>query len=47
MKTDYVWPILISLHANFHNDRTMRTVTLLEKSCRWGEGEGKEPRRVK
>ena len=34
MKSDYAWPRLICPHANFHKDRTMKTVTLLEKGGR-------------
>ena len=41
MRTKYVWRSLISPHANFHNDRTMRTVTLQEKIA--GGGKEKEP----
>ena len=40
MKTKCVWHILISPHVNFHNDRTMRTVTLLVKIA-GGGGEKK------
>ena len=41
MKSKYAWPSLISPHSNFNNDRTMRTVTLLETNCSWGGGGGR------
>ena len=36
MRTKCVLHILISRHVNFHNDRTMWTVTIPVKTCRWG-----------
>ena len=42
MKTKCVWHILINLRVNFHNDRTLWTVVLIVKNCRWGKKE-KEP----
>ena len=42
MKIKYVCRDLISLYENFHNNRTMRTLNLHVKNCRWGEKE-KEP----
>ena len=42
MKTKYVSP-----HANFHNDRTMRTVTLLEKIASGGKENEPMPLDVK
>ena len=41
MKTKYVSHGLISLNVNFHNNRTMWSITLLVKICRWGGGKGK------
>ena len=38
MKTKYIWPSLISPHANFHNDRKLSTVTLLEQIAGGGKG---------
>ena len=42
MKTKYVFHGLIYSHVNSHDNRTMRTVILVTKNCRWGEKE-KEP----
>ena len=42
MLTKYVCDGLISLHINFHDNRTKWTVTSNKKICRWGEKE-KEP----
>ena len=42
MKTKYVCHGLISLHYNFHDNWTTRTVASNIKNCRWGE-KGKEP----
>ena len=42
MKTKYVFHGLIYLHVNFHDNRTMRTVILITKNCRWGGGGGGE-----
>ena len=36
MKTKYVSHGLNSMHVNFHDNRTMRTVILVTKNCRWG-----------
>ena len=36
MKTKYVCHGLIYLHVNFHDNRTMQTVILIIKNCRWG-----------
>ena len=41
MKTKYVCRALISLYVNFHNNRTMWSINLHVKICRWG---GKEKR---
>ena len=41
MKTKYVFHGLICLHVNFHDNRTMRTVILITKNCRWGGGKEK------
>ena len=43
MKTKYVCRGLISLYVNFHNNRTMWSLNLNVKNCRWG-GKEKEPR---
>ena len=37
MKTKYVCHGLISLHVNFRDNRTKRTVTSNIKFCRWGK----------
>ena len=42
MKIKYVCHGLISLHFNFHDNRTKWTLTSNIKICRWGEKE-KEP----
>ena len=42
MKTKYVCHGLISLHGNFHDNRTKLTATSNIKICRWGVKE-KEP----
>ena len=42
MKTKYVCRGLISPYASFHNNRTMWSINLHVKICRWGEKE-KEP----
>ena len=42
MKTKYAYYGLISLHANFHDNRTKSTETSNMKICRWG-GKEKEP----
>ena len=46
MKIKFVCDCLIYSHVNFHDNRTMRTVILFIKNCRWGGGgwEEKEPR---
>ena len=44
MKTKYVCHGLISLHVNFHDNRTMQTLILFMKNCRWGGEQEKEPR---
>ena len=36
MKTKYVCHGLIYLYDNFYDNRTMRTVILIIKNCRWG-----------
>ena len=41
MKTKYVCHSLIYSHVNFHDNRTMRTVILIIKNCRWGGGRKK------
>ena len=38
MKTKYACYGLISLHANFHDNRTKGTATSNIKICRWGGG---------
>ena len=40
MKTKYVCHGLISLHGNFHDNRTKWTVISNIKICRWGGGGG-------
>ena len=42
MKTKYVCHGLISLHVNFHDNRTKWTVTSNIKFCRWGGGKRKK-----
>ena len=42
MKIKYVCHGLISLHVNFHYNRTKWTLTSNIKICRWGGGGGKE-----
>ena len=46
MKTKYVFRGLIGLYVNFHNNRTMWSINLHVKNCRWGGGKEKEPSRV-
>ena len=41
MKTKYVFRDLIGLYVNFHNNRTMWSINLHVKNCRWGGGERK------
>ena len=43
MTTKYVYRGLISLYVNFPNNRTMPSINLYVKNCRWGEKE-EEPR---
>ena len=43
MKIKYVCHGLISLHFNFHDNRTKWTLTSNIKICRWGGGKEKEP----
>ena len=43
MQTKFVCHGLIYLHVNFHDNRSMRRVILIIKSCRWGKKE-KEPK---
>ena len=43
MKTKYACYGLISLHANFQDNRTKLTATSNIKVCRWG-GKEKEPK---
>ena len=45
MKTKYVFRALISLYVNFHNNRTMWSINLHVKICRWGGG-GKGKRAI-
>ena len=42
MKTKYVCRGLIGLYVNFHLNRTIWSINLHVKNCRWGEKE-KEP----
>ena len=46
MKTKYVHHGLVSLHVNFHNNRTIGTVILIKKICRWAWGRKKEPEQM-
>ena len=46
MKTKYACFGLISLHANFHDNRTKGTATSNIKICRWGGGSKKSPNRL-
>ena len=43
MKTKYVCRGLIGLYVNFHSNRTMWSINLHVKNCRWG-GKEKEPK---
>ena len=42
MKTKYVCHGVINPHVNFYDNRTMKTVILIIKTCRWGGGGGEE-----
>ena len=41
MNTKYVCHGLFYQHVNFHDNRTILTVNLIIKNCRWGGGEKK------